>query len=166
MKSHALVPEPVSAICQRAGRFGFAFGRRFFFLLFVGALWAIPAFWKPRFLLIMAAWDACVVIAWLLDLVRLPRAGLLKMERSWSGAASLNNPVNILLQVENQSDVDLECSRLLDDAAESLRQPSFLECRVPAHGSATLTYQAIPRQRGDVQLGQIYFRYQSIAKFA
>src|SRR5215470_4729101 len=166
MKQHLLAPEPISAPCQRVGRFGFAFGRRFFFLLLVGALWTIPAFWNPRFLLIMAAWDACIILAWLLDLVRLPRVGFLKVERKWSGAASLNNPVNILLQFENQSNVDLEISRLLDDVSESLRAPRFMECKVTAQGSFTLTYEAIPRQRGDVLLGQVYFRYQSSAKFA
>ena len=166
MKQHLLAPEPISAPCQRAGRLGFAFGRRFFFLLLVGALWTIPAFWNPRFLLIMAAWDACIILAWLLDLVRLPRVGFLKVERKWSGAASLNNPVNILLQFENQSNVDLEVSRLLDDVSESLRAPRFMECKVTAQGSFTLTYEAIPRQRGDVLLGQVYFRYQSSAKFA
>src|SRR5215469_2876070 len=111
----AIVPDAVSAVCQPAGRFGFAFGRRFFFLLFVGILWAIPAFWNPRFLLVLAAWDAFTLFAWILDLLRLPRAGLLKVERSWSGVASLNNPVDILLRLENQSKIDLECTRLLDD---------------------------------------------------
>src|SRR5215813_946889 len=166
MKQHLLIPEPISAPCQRAGRFGFAFARRFFFLLLVGALWAIPAFWNPRFLLIMAGWDACVILAWLIDLGRLPRVGFLEVGRKWSGAACLNNPVNIHLQFENQSNVDLEISRLLDDVSESLRAPAFMECKVPAQGSFTLTYEAIPRQRGDVLLGQAYFRYQSSAKFA
>lgn len=162
----ALVPESVSAICRPAGRFGFAFSRRFFFLLFVGILWAIPAFWNTRFLLVMAAWDAFALIAWILDFLRLPRAGLLKAERSWSGAASLNNPVDILLRIENQSNVDLECTRLLDDVPESLREPVLLAFKVPARGTVTLSYPAVPRQRGDVRLGEVYFRYHSAAGFA
>ncbi|HEY6251922.1 MAG TPA: DUF58 domain-containing protein [Candidatus Angelobacter sp.] len=162
----ALAPEAVSAICRPAGRFGFAFSRRFFFLLFVGILWAIPAFWNTRFLLIMAAWDAFAVIAWIMDLLRLPRAGLLKVERSWSGAASLNNPVDILLRVENQSTVDLEGTRLLDDVPESMREPVLLDFKVPARGTVTLSYPAVPRQRGDLRLGGLYFRYHSVAGFA
>ena len=161
-----LVPDPVSATCQPAGRLGFAFSRRFFFLLLVGVLWAIPAFWNTRFLLIMAAWDAFAAIAWILDLLWLPPAGLLKAERSWSGVASLNNPVDILLRVENQSSVGLECTRLLDDVPESLREPVLLDFRLPARESVTLSYPALPRQRGDITLGGIYFRYHSMAGFA
>lgn len=162
----ALAPAAVSATCRPAGRLGFAFGRRFFFLLFVGVLWAIPAFWDKRFLLVMAGWDVFAVLAWLLDLLRLPRAGFLKMERSWSGAPSLNNPVDILLRVENQSNVDLECTRLLDDVPETLREPVLLAFKLPARQTVTLSYPAVPRQRGDVDLGSIYFRYHGIAAFA
>ena len=163
---NAIVPDAVSAFCQPAGRFGFAFGHRFFFLLFVGILWAIPAFWNPRFLLVMAAWDAFAIFAWILDLLRLPRAGLLRVERSWSGVVSLNNAVDILLHVENQSKVDLECTRLLDDVPETLREPVLLAFKLPARSSVTLSYPAVPRQRGDVPLGGIYFRYHDVAGFA
>ncbi|HLJ28872.1 MAG TPA: DUF58 domain-containing protein [Candidatus Angelobacter sp.] len=166
MKPRLLAPEPVSASCQPAGRFGFGFGRRFFLLTLLGVLWAIPAFWDLRFLLVMAAWDACAVIAWVLDFLRLPRAGYLKLARNWSGPASLNNPVDVLLQVENQSKVDLELSQLLDDMPEALREPALLEGRAPAQGSVTLSYPVRPRERGDVRLGQVYFRYHSTAGFA
>jgi uncharacterized protein (DUF58 family) len=162
----ALVPETVSATCRPAGRLGFAFSHRFFFLLFVGVLWAIPAFWNTRFLLIMAAWDAFAIIAGMLDFLRLPRPGLLKVERSWNGPASLNHPVTILLKVENQSNVALECTQLLDDLPESLREPDLRDFKVPARGTVTLTYPAAPRQRGDISVGAIYFRYHSIAGFA
>ena len=165
-RRNAIVPHSVTAICQPAGRISFAFGRRFFFLLFVGILWAIPAFWNPRFLLVMAAWDAFTILAWIVDLLRLPRPGLLKAERSWSGVASLNNPVDILLRVENQSNVDLECTRLLDDVPETLREPVLLAFKLPARGSVTLSYPAVPRQRGDVPLGGIYFRYHDVSGFA
>src|SRR5579863_10273345 len=103
MRPNILAPETVSATCQSAGRVGFGFGRRFFFLMLVGVLWIIPAFWDLRLLLVMAAWDACVLIAWLTDLLRLPRAGYLKLERSWGGPAALNDPVAVRLHMENQS---------------------------------------------------------------
>jgi len=166
MKPRLLAPNTISAGCRPAGRLGFAFGRRFFFLLFVGLLWAIPAFWERRFLLIMAGWDLCAVIAWALDLVRLPRAGYLTVERSWAGAASLNNPVNVLLQIQNQSKVSIECNWILDDVPESLKAMEMLACKVPAQGSVTLTYAVVPRQRGDVRLGEVYFRYHSGGGFA
>lgn len=145
---------------------GFGFGRRFVFLMLLGVLWAVPAFWERRFLLMMAGWDACVLMAWLIDFLRLPRAGSLKLERSWSGPASLNNPVDVLLRMENQSNVDLECTQLLDDVPESLREPELLQLKAPGRSSATLSYAVRPRQRGDIRLGQVYFRYQSSAGFA
>jgi uncharacterized protein (DUF58 family) len=166
MRQTILAPETVSATCQPAGRLGFGFGRRFFFLMLLGVLWAIPAFWDLRFLLVMAAWDACVLIAWLTDLLRLPRAAYLKLQRSWSAPAALNNPVDVVLQVENQGTVDLECNQLLDDLPESLREPTLLQIKAPARSLATVSYQVRPRQRGDIRLGQVYFRYQSAAGFA
>lgn len=161
-----LAPETVSATCQRAGRFGFGFGQRFFLLMLLGVLWTIPAFWDQRFLLVVAIWDGFTLIAWVLDFFRLPRAGYLKMERSWSGPASLSNPVDVLLTIENQSKVEVECSQLLDDVPDSLREPALLEIKVPAGSSATMSYRATPRQRGDIPLGQVYFRYESPAGFA
>jgi uncharacterized protein (DUF58 family) len=161
-----LAPETVSAPCRPAGRFGFGFGRRFFFLMLLGVLWVIPAFWNLRFLWVIAAWDAFAVIAWALDFLRLPRPGFLIVQRSWGGAASLNNPVHVGLQIENQSNAGIECNQLLDDVPESLREASLLEVKVPARGSAIVSYPVRPRQRGDVRLGQVYFRYQSPAGFA
>ncbi len=165
-KPTVLAPEAITATCQPAGRLGFGFGRRFLFLLIVGVLWAIPVFWDRRFLLVIAAWDAFAVIAWALDFLRLPRPVFLKIQRSWAGAASLSNPVDVVLEIENQSRVGLECKQLLDDLPESLKGPALLEARVPALGSATVSYPVRPTQRGDIRLGQVYFRYQSTAGFA
>ena len=166
MKPRLLAPDTITATCKPAGRLGFAFGRRFFLLIFVGLLWAIPAFWERRFLLVMAGWDVCVVIAWLLDLLRLPRAEYLTAQRSWAGAASLRNPVDVLLQLQNGSKVSLECSRVFDDIPDTLKDVALLDCKVPAESSATLSYPVVPRQRGDVRLGAVYFCYQSAAGFA
>lgn len=165
-RTNILVPEPVSATCQRSGRLGFGFGQRFFLLMLLGTLWAVPAFWEQRFLLVMAMWDGFTLIAWILDFLRLPRAGYLKMQRRWSGPAALNDAVDVLLQIDNQSNLDVVCTQLLDDLPDVLREPAFLQARVPARSSTTVTYPVRPRQRGDVRLGQVYFRYQSPAGFA
>jgi uncharacterized protein (DUF58 family) len=165
-KQNVLAPETVSAVCQPAGRLGLGFGRRFFLLMLVGVLWAIPAFWDKRFLLVIAGWDAFILVAWVVDFSRLPRAGYLKVERSWSGPAALRDPVDVLLQIENQSNVDAVCTRLLDDVPETLRKPAELQARAPARGAVTVSYPVRPLQRGDLRLGQVYFRYQSPAGFA
>jgi uncharacterized protein (DUF58 family) len=166
MKQRLLALATVSGTCKPAGRFGFAFAQRFFLLLALGLLWAIPAFWQPRFLLVMAGWDICAIIAWVLDLLWLPRAECLTVERKWTGPASLNNRVDIQLQLQNRSRVALECTQLLDDIPDSLKNVSLLQCRLPAQSSVTLSYAVVPRQRGDIRLGGIYFRYQGGARFA
>jgi uncharacterized protein (DUF58 family) len=165
-KPRLLAPETVSATCQPAGRIGFAFGRRFFVLLIVGLLWAIPAFWELRFLWLMAGWDVLTVFAWVIDLVRLPRAQRLTVERIWSAPPSLNNAVEIVLRVGNQSPVAIECNRLLDDVPEALREPVLLQFKVPPESVIDISYPVRPRQRGDLKLGGVYFRYQSAAGFA
>ncbi|MBV9609229.1 MAG: hypothetical protein JO187_06705, partial [Acidobacteria bacterium] len=69
MNGDRMTPPPVEAACLPRGRFGFAFGRRFFFLLIVGSLWVIPAFWNRAFLYGLLAWDAFLVLAAILDLL-------------------------------------------------------------------------------------------------
>jgi uncharacterized protein (DUF58 family) len=163
---NVLAPESKAAVCRSAGRLGFGFGRRCFLLLLIGTLWAVPAFWERRFLFVMAGWDALVVLAWIVDLLRLPTPARFKAQRSWNGPVSLNSSVDVMLELENQSNLTVECTQLLDDMPEFLREAAFLELKLPPRGSATLSYSVRPRRRGDVGLGQIYFRYQSPAGFA
>ena len=63
MNENILVPPPVTAACQARGRFGFGFGRRFFFLFVCGLLWIIPGFWNRTFLYAVAAWDCLLLVA-------------------------------------------------------------------------------------------------------
>jgi uncharacterized protein (DUF58 family) len=144
----------------------FGFGRRFFLVTLLGALWAIPAFWDARFLLVMAAWDACALIAWAVDLARLPRADRLVVERSWAGPPSLSNPMEVILELRNESSVAIEC-RVLDDVPRSLiGGPPTLVIKVPAHDSASARYTVRPLERGDVTLGAAWLRYQGGSQFA
>jgi uncharacterized protein (DUF58 family) len=161
-----LAPGPVRVACKPAGRLGFGFGRRFFLLLFLGALWAVPAFWDNRFLWIMGAWDVCAVVAWAMDLGRLPRPERLHLERSWTGAASLRNTIDVVLQMENPGKSGLQC-QVLDDVPESLRpEPPIVEFKVGAQSTEGQPYPVRPLQRGDVHLGKAYLRYQTAAHFA
>ena len=161
-----LAPEQVNVRAQRAKRLSFGFGRRFFLITLLGVLWAVPAFWDTRFLLVMAAWDACALIAWAVDLARLPRPERLVVERSWDGPPSLSNNVQVTLEVRNQSRMYVAC-RLIDDVPRSLiAEPPTLEINAPAHDSASASYTAHPLERGDVALGAVYLRYQSGSHFA
>ncbi len=161
-----LAPEPLSARAWRAKRLSFGFGRRFFLVALLGLLWAIPAFWNARFLLIMAAWDACALIAWAVDLSRLPRPERLVVERSWDGPPSLSNNVQVKLEIQNESGVSIEC-RVLDDLPKSLiAEPPTLEIKAGAKDSGSACYTVRPLERGGITLGAAYLRYQSGSHFA
>lgn len=161
-----LVPEPVSVRAHPSKRFSFGFGRRFFLLTLLGVLWAVPAFWDLRFLLVMLAWDACALIAWAVDLARLPRPDRLVIQRSFDGPVSLSNSAQITLEVRNDSGVYVAC-RLIDDAPQSMiGVPPELEINTRAKDSSSATYTVRPLERGDVMLGSVYLRYQSGARFA
>lgn len=166
MKEHLLSPEPVRATCIPSGRLPFGFGRRVFLLLLLGLLWALPAFWSPRYLLNMLVWDLATLVAWAIDLKRLPKADQLAVQRSWNAPVSLRNETKIDLAVTNNSPVSLHCS-LLDDVPFALRSaPPELHLAVPAQREAVASYTVRPLQRGDLQMGSAYLRYQSSARFA
>ena len=161
-----LAPEPVSVRAKRGKRLSFGFGRRFFLLTLLGALWAIPAFWDTRFLLVMAAWDACAFIAWAVDLARLPRPEFLTIERSWAGAVSLSNNTQVTLDICNESGTYVAC-QVIDDVPQSMiPEPPALQINVRAKNSSSATYTVRPLERGDVTLGAVYLRYQSGSHFA
>ena len=109
-----LVPKPVTAAAQASPRFGVGFGQRFFLLTALGVLWAVPAFWDTKFLLVMLAWDALAVIAWAIDLSSLPRPHQLVVERTWAGPAALSDAVDVTIHLQNLSGTTVEC-RILDD---------------------------------------------------
>ena len=180
-----LAPGPVSAPAQRAkdlktglrrplfilfdflgSSLSFGFGRRFFLITLLGLLWAVPAFWNTRFLLVMAAWDVLAFLAWAVDLARLPRPERFVVERSWGGAPSLSNDLEVTLELRNQSGIPVIC-HVIDDVPRSLiAEPPQLEIKAPANDSGSASYTVHPLERGDVALGVVYLRYRSGSQFA
>jgi uncharacterized protein (DUF58 family) len=166
MRQRLLAPAPLRAPARRTRRLSFGFGRRFFLILFLGLLWAVPAFWDARFLLVMAAWDICALVAWAVDLARLPRPERLVLERSWDGPPSLSNATEVTLELRNESGVAIACS-VLDDLPRSLiAGPPTVEIKVAARDSASGHYTVRPLERGDIALGEAYLRYRSGSQFA
>jgi uncharacterized protein (DUF58 family) len=166
MQQQLLAPQPLSARAQPARRLSFGFGRRFFLITLLGLLWAIPAFWDVRFLLLLAAWDACALIAFVIDLWRLPSPGLLVLERSWAGPPSLSNSMQVTLELRNESGVAIAC-RVLDDLPRALiPEPPAVEIKAPARDSGSAHYTVRPLERGDIALGAAYLRYRSGSQFA
>jgi uncharacterized protein (DUF58 family) len=109
----------------------------------------------------MPIWEAVVLIAALLDGMRLPEPSQLTASRSWSNASSLDSETEIELSIENHGRMIVEC-RLLDDlppalVAEPVTQRLTSFPRVPSQ----VRYRVQPRERGDWQTGWLYVRYRS-----
>lgn len=66
-------PGPVRATCEPRSRWSFGLTPRSIALLIAGFAFLIPGFWEPRLSYAMLAWDALVLLAALLDGMRLPR---------------------------------------------------------------------------------------------
>jgi uncharacterized protein (DUF58 family) len=161
MISPSLHPDSVRAVCEPRRRWGFGLTPRAIGLLCVGFVWLIPGFWDGRLAYAMPAWDALVLLAALLDGLRLPRASQLSAIRSWSNAPALDSETEIELTIENHGQMIVEC-RLVDDLptaliAEPLTHRLIAYPRVPA----SLRYRVQPTERGDWETGWLYVRYRS-----
>ncbi len=161
MISSSLHPEPVRAACKPRGRLAFGLTQRTIWLLAAGLLLALPGFFRPTWGYGMLAWDALVLLAVLLDGLRLPPAQQITIERSWSNVPSLDSETEIQLAVEQSAETILEC-HLVDDLPDALvAAPATHFLRAFPRVRATLRYKIEPRERGDVRAGQVYVRYAS-----
>ena len=161
MIAPSLHPDPVRAACQPRRRWGFALTARAIGLLAVGFLWLIPGFWDGRLAYAMPAWDALILLAALLDGLRLPRAAQLTAMRSWSNAPALDSETEIELTIENHGHVIVLC-RLVDDLPPSLAaEPVTLKLTAFPSVPATLRHTIHPQERGDCVAGALYVRYRS-----
>lgn len=159
---HTLVPPATVSRGRRAGRFPFAFGRRFFLMLLIGLVWLGPAWLDVRYLYAMAVWDVLIVALWAWDLARLPRPEQLEARRIWCAAPQLTVESPIALELRSiATNVELSGS-IVDDVPVALRASlPELEFLVRQGKPASLTYAICPRERGDTQLGGMSARYQS-----
>ena len=161
MISPSLHPGPVRAACESRRRWGFGLTPRAIGLLAVGFLWLIPGFWDGRLAFAMLAWDALVLVAALLDELRLPRPAQLTASRSWSNAPALDSLTEIELTIENESRTIVEC-RLVDDLPAALvAQPAMHRLTAFPRVPASLRYRVRPQERGDCETGWLYLRYRS-----
>ena len=165
-RSETLIPPAVTAKAQKRRRIAIAFGPRFFLLIVIGLVWLAAAFHDPRFYYALAAWDLLAVIAWCVDLVSLPSPGQISITRSWTDAAALSVARTITLLVENSARLTIH-ARLVDNVPASLRSEApELEVKCGGRNEASVSYQIVPRQRGDIELGATYVRYQGPMRIA
>jgi uncharacterized protein (DUF58 family) len=159
--SPSLHPGPIRAVCERRRRWAFGLTRRAIGLLCIGFLWLIPGFWNGRMAYAMLAWDGLILLAALLDGLRLPNAAKLTVARSWSNAPALDSETEIELTVENNSKVILEC-RLLDDLPpQMVAEPATHKLTAFPRVPASIRYHVEPQERGDLKTGWLYLRYRS-----
>jgi uncharacterized protein (DUF58 family) len=161
-----LVPANVSAPAENAGRIPFAFGRRFFFLLFIGLAWIAPAWKEPRFLYAMWIWDVLVLLFWVWDLWHMPRPGQLQVRRIWKEPLGLGHNSAIRLEVNNSSKISIAL-RVTDEAPNTFSSElPEVQLTVPAASSASGVYSVEPRERGDAKFGDVWLRYASPLRLA
>jgi uncharacterized protein (DUF58 family) len=161
MISPSLHPGPVQTVCEARRRWSFGLTPRTIGLLTIGFLWLIPGFWNGRLAIAMLAWDGLILLAALVDGLRLPRANQLIVSRSWSNAPALDSQTEIELTVENRGSVIVECL-LLDDLPPAFVDPPATH-RLTAfpRAPASLRYRVEPQERGDWETGWLYVRYRS-----
>jgi uncharacterized protein (DUF58 family) len=161
MSASHLVPDSVVAHGRPLGRFGVAFGGRFFVLLAAGAMWLIPALVESRFVYAMAAWDLLVILAWLIDIRRLPKPAQLTVRREWLAPTALSVPSQVRLVLMNGSTATIRAS-LVDFVPHQLRrEPPSLGLIAAPKGEAEAEYQIVPAARGETAIGDAYVQYQS-----
>ena len=165
-RSETLIPHPVSAKAEKRKRIAIAFAPRFFLLIVVGLAWLGAAFHDPRFYYALAAWDLLALIAWCIDLATLPSAKQISLARRWTDAAALSVPGTITLVLENSGRIPVY-AKIVDNVPACLRSEApELDVKCAAHSEASVEYKIVPRQRGDVELGGTYVRYQGPLRIA
>jgi uncharacterized protein (DUF58 family) len=161
MIAPSLHPDGARAACERRRRFAVALTARAVALLCAGFLLLIPGFFVPRLSYAMLLWDALVLLAVVLDALRLPSPKLLVIERTWRNAPALGNAAEIELSVENHGRVIVECI-LTDDLPPALAErPAKVRVRAFPRVKAAARYCALPRERGDCETGAVFVRYRS-----
>lgn len=161
-----LIPSEIEARTQSYKRIDAAFGDRFFMLVFVGLVWLGAAFFDPRFVYGMFAWDALIVLMWLLDLQRLPRPAKLTVKRTWRSPAALSTDAEVSLTLANSSGTRIR-AKLIDSVPTQLRtEPPTISLLASRQGEGAGSYRIRPMQRGDAKLGPCYVRYQSVFRIA
>ena len=161
MLQPSLHPAPVTALCQPRSRFAFGLTLRALLLLGAGFLWLIPGYYQPRLAYIMLLWDGLILLAALLDNLRLPHPATITASRNWLSAPALGSAVEIELSITHQNPL-LLAFELIDDLPQQLLEtPSTHKLRAWPRLPATLRYTVKPRERGDVEAGALYLRYRS-----
>jgi uncharacterized protein (DUF58 family) len=165
-----LIPQPATATATPSSRFGRTLGRGLtplaLGLYLVGFALALPAFWHPKQIWFMLAWDGLLTALVLLDALALPSPETLTITRTFRDSPQLGEPTLIELTVNHNTNGILDL-RLTDDLHPALTpEPTTKHLEVFPHDPARISLTVIPNQRGDIILGRIYLRYRSFLQLA
>ena len=165
-----VVPPPIEARFTPTKRLSGAFGRRTFLLCALGLVMLGPAFVHPRLLWAMFAWDAAVLLTWLIDFLLLPRAPWLHVKREWSGPLMLGTPVDMKLtfavETTLKNNVALHLIATVDMPGALAMEPVERALDLHKNVDSAITIPVTPRERGDAHMDQLYVRYQSPLRLA
>jgi len=161
-----LAPPAVSATMRARGRVGFAFARRFVLFWALGLAWTIPAFWSITFLYAVAVWNTVLLAAWALDLWRLPRPAQIVAHRRWMTPLCIGGPAQVELQIRNLGATAIECSLLDEVPTEFRAEAPVAHTSVNAGDEVNAAYDVLPRERGDLEVKDLYLKYRTHLQLA
>ncbi|HEY9127722.1 MAG TPA: DUF58 domain-containing protein [Acidobacteriaceae bacterium] len=161
MLQPSLHPAPISAVCQPRGRLAFGLTPRAVWLFAAGFLLLAPTYFAPSLAWLMPAWGALILLAVLVDGLRLPRPHEITATRAWLSAPALGSSVEVELTIQQQGGILLLCDLIDDLPAELVETPDRQTLRAYPQINAALRYAVRPRHRGDTTAGDLYLRYQS-----
>src|SRR5579875_307608 len=165
---HTLIPAPASGTAKPLGRLGrwaaFGLTGRALLLFCAGLLLAIPAFWHPRRIGFMLAWDVLLAMLCVLDALRLPPPGSFTVTRRFLDSPQLGESTRIELAVRMEADAVVEMT-LVDDLHPALVvQPERQRLEVFPREDAICSQTIWPAERGDFAMGAVYLRYRGVLR--
>ncbi|MFO0950434.1 MAG: DUF58 domain-containing protein [Isosphaeraceae bacterium] len=131
-------------------------GRRLAVALLAPALASLALFVNEDLWPVVAALDAAIVAAALLDLVTVWGAGKIRAERTLNAVGSLGESQAVELTVENMGRSPRRM-RVRDDVPDTFTaDPGEFLVSVPPASLAVLDYRVVPRRRGSYQFRRVY----------
>ena len=135
--------------------------RRLLTLAALGVIPLIVALWFPSFGSVGIIMNLALGVFAMVDLLMSASKQKILIERSVSGTLSVGakNPVRLLVQNQNKSDVEFEISDEYPQPAEVKNLPQT--ARVAAWKEQEFLYFVRPHKRGRAKFNRVHFRYPS-----
>lgn len=160
-----LIPESAGGAAKPIGRLGrwagFGLTARALLLFCAGLALAIPAFWQPRRIGFMLAWDGMLLAFCVFDAVRLPRPEAFTITRRFLDSPQLGEPTRLEIGVRMDAEAVID-ARITDDLHPALVvKPEMQRIEVFPRDEAVCRQTIWPAERGDLAMGKVFLRYRS-----